>query len=79
MTAPPARRLFYENSTIDFNSPSAEAGVGVGKADVWLTTFRARSWKRTKRPTCFDAMMIITCLSLLGVPAVRFPPPQQKC
>lgn len=38
------------------NSPSAEA-VGVGKAETWLTTFRARSWKRTKRPTDFGAIL----------------------
>ena len=38
------------------SSPS-DGAVGVGKAAVWLTTFRTRSWKRTKRPTLFDAIL----------------------
>lgn len=68
------------------NSPSAEA-VGVGKADSWLTTFRARRWKRTKRPTDFGAILKYTVSGcpgrryILAAPlsVVWFPPPEEKC
>lgn len=75
------------NAMPEANSPSAEAVV-VGKADTWLTTCRARSWKRTKRPTDLGSIprKKMRCLAMsrrkmnpdrAGISAL-IPPPQQK-
>lgn len=64
------------------NSPSVEA-VGVGKACIWLTTFRDKMWKSTKRPAYFDAILILSCdqeeKSLLtALPYVIWLPPAEE-
>lgn len=62
------------------HSPSAEA-VGVGKAELWLTTFRTTRWKRTKRPTDFDAMLkprVVPEEDISRLCVVCFPPPEEE-